>query len=131
MRLATGFILFTLGAVMLAWELLLLQQKLTPISVVMKDAALASCLLPFGWGLMGGHWWVVHDLWDRSTWFAGWPLWVAVACALAGWDVWMHFYSATSRPEWHPVMRVVRYPGLWLLVGAALGAFAWPQRAIL
>jgi len=133
MRLATGFLLFATGAAWLAWELVLVWGRArgegwATISIVLKDAAMKACVLPFGIGLLSGHWFVLHDLWDRSTWFSGWWLWVAVASALLLVDVLLWGHAREAWPLW---ARVVRYPGLWLVVGVVLGFAAWPQRAVL
>lgn len=130
MRIATGFLLFATGAAWLAWELVLLQQRQVPISVVMKDAALASCALPFGWCLLAGHWWANWDIVDRRAPFDLWWAWVAVLAILLAVDVAVHLW-ASPRVQWPIWARVLRYPGLWALLGLVAGPFTWPQRAVL
>jgi len=130
MRLATAFLLLATGVAWLAWELVLVHERLVPISVVMKDAALRSCALPFGWCLLAGHWWVNWDIVDRRAPFSAWPVWVALLAALVLADVAVGVWAG-DRTWWPTWARVLRYPGLWALVGLVAGPLTWPQRAVL
>lgn len=133
MRIGTAFLLFATGVVWLAWELVTIYARQpgegwATISVVMSNAALKSNALPFGVSLMIGHWWINWDRGDARAPFEAWPVWVVVLALLAIADAGVAIW-APARPTWPHWARVLRYPGIWVIVGIVLGPLTWPQRA--
>lgn len=135
MNSATAWILVGTAVGWLAWEFVLVYGRAKgkgwdTISIVLKDAGLRSCAVPYSVGVLCGHWWLN---WPRSSspWFAGWWVWASVLVLAAGSDLAAWRWADRPRETWPGWLRVLRYPGLWLLVGVFLGALCWPQRASL
>lgn len=134
MRIATAFVCAAGAALWLGWELVLVAGRAKgegweTISMVLKNFALRANVLPFAWGLLGGHLFVAWDIVDERPWFGGWWAWVATACLLLCVDVVLALAPVPDRALWPAWARVLRYPGLWVVWGVAMGFATWPQRA--
>lgn len=135
MRRATGLILLGTAVAWLAWELVLVWGRARgeawdTISIVLKDYAMASCALPYGVGLLVGHWFIPWDRHDDRAPFRFWWVWVSILACLLTTDLAVGFW-APPRETWPLWARVLRYPGLWAVLGVASGPLTWPQRTSL
>lgn len=132
MDTVTESVLLGLFAVAGALELVLLVgrrlgKRWATISMVAGRRSPQLNVIPYGWGLLGGHGlWV----WPRlsSPWFSGWPVWVAVLSGVLVADIALWRQDEEDRARWPRWARILRNPGLWLLLGVALGHLTWPQR---
>ena len=128
-RLWVGIFFAAWVAFILVVEIVLLvmrgQGKNVPtLSIYVKDGSLFAGFAPVAYGIMGGHWFVNWPL-TSKPWFTGWWVWVAAMVVVIASDAILWGRPRSEYPDW---LRVVRHPGVLLLVGVALGAFCWPQR---
>jgi hypothetical protein len=128
-RIWTGIFFALWVALILVAEVVLLigrgQGRDWPtLSIYVKDGALFAGFAPVVYGILGGHWFVSWPM-ASKPWFQGWPVWVALLVVVMASDVLLWGKPHVSYPMW---LRVVRHPGVLLLVGIAAGALCWPQR---
>jgi hypothetical protein len=121
-------LVLTLTAVMwLVLELWLVFTKQQPISVFMADGALRFMFVPYGWGVLTGHFFMTTDMQTtpfgaRNWWWLGWAI-LAVAVIVS--DIFFSGAVRETMPSW---LRIVRTPFLMCMVGIAAGFLFWPQR---
>ncbi len=132
MDCTTEIVVLAVFGALLAWELVLVAgraagKRWATISMVGGRRAPQINALPLAWGILGGH---VFWLWPRvsSPWFAGWWVWAGTLAAVFAADLALWSHDEAARARWPAWARLLRHPGLWLLVGVALGHWTWAQR---
>jgi hypothetical protein len=108
-------------------ELWLVFTKQSPISEFMKDGALKFMFVPYGWGVLTGHFFMTADVTNQpfgmKPWW--WLGWVIIAVIVIASDI---FLSGGVRATWPSWLRIIRTPQLMCMVGIAAGFLFWPQR---
>lgn len=87
------------------------------VSNRMREHGLQQGVLPFAWGVLGGHFWGP----SRAPLLGSWPVSIAALLACVGLMYALHrgLRRYIHLPRWIPL--------LYLLPGVAVGAFLWPQ----
>lgn len=123
----TAAVLVVTAVVWLGLELYLVFTKQTPISIFLKDGGLKFMFVPYGWGVLTGHFFLTYDMktvpfGDKAWWWLGW---VVIAVAVIVSDIFLSGMAREAMPGW---LRIVRAPFLMLMLGMASGLLFWPQR---
>ena len=126
-QLLTAAVLTLTAVIWLALELWQVFTHQAPISVFLKDAGVKYMFLPYGWGVLGGHFFLTYGMnqspfGDKPYWWLGW---VVIAVALILSDIFLAGAVRATLPGW---LRILRTPYLMLMVGLAAGLLFWPQR---
>lgn len=125
---AITILVLALTAVMwLVLELWLVFTHKEPISVFMKDGAVKFMFVPYGWGVLSGHFFLTYSFkdqpfGDKPWWWLGWAV---LAVAVIASDIFLSGVAREALPSW---LRILRTPFLMLMVGMAAGFLFWPQR---
>ena len=126
-QVITAIVLGVTAAVWLAYELYLVATHQEPISVFMKDGALKFMFVPYGWGVLTGHFFMTVGMKDRpfgnDPWW--WLGWVIIALVVIGSDIFLAGAARETLPSW---LRILRTPFLMCMVGIAAGHLFWTQR---
>ena len=127
----TEIVLLATGVVWLAWEIVTVAKRNAglrwkTISMVLQHRGWRFAIIPYGWGLLAGHWWFARAM-VRPILGEPW-IYVAllvVTLAVIAWDFGWAYLSDEKQMRFS----TWRMPGFWVLLGVIVGAALWPQRA--
>lgn len=116
-RAITSWGMAAIVVLLIAWDIVLSRLNEDTESQIISELARKWSVLPFFLGVLVGHWLMNRTEVDYSLW----PIAVGALLLVVGLDA-AHHLSPVGLAAW------VRYPGIWAVVGIAVGSFFWGQR---